>query len=153
MSIEKRLKELGIVLPEPPAAVAAYVPSLRAGDLVFTSGQLPFSQGELQYRGIMGKDLSLDEGAAAARLCMLNALAVLGKELGNLDRIEKIVRLVGYVRCTDDFADQPGVLNGASQLLLDIFGRAGRHTRMALGVNALPLGASVELALTVLVRK
>ena len=153
MSVEKKLKELGIVLPEPPVAVAAYVPCLRAGDLVFTSGQIPFSQGELQYKGVVGKDLSLDEGVAAARLCMLNALAVLKKELGNLDRIEKIVQLLGYVRCTDDFTDQPIVVNGASQLLLDIFGQAGRHTRMALGANALPLGASVELALTVLVRK
>lgn len=149
MSVEMKLRELGLELPDPPAPVASYVPSLQSGQFVFTSGQIPFIDGALEYRGVVGDDLDLEEGREAAQICLLNALAVLKKELGSLDRIDRVVQLVGYVRCTGDFEDQPKVLNGASDLLIELFEDRGKHTRMALGTNALPLGASVELALMV----
>jgi len=152
MSFEEKLHELGITLPEPPAPVAAYVPSLQAGPFVFTSGQLPFRNGMLEYQGVVGKDLDPEQGMEAARICLINALAVLKKELGSLDKIDRIVQLVGYVRCGEDFKDQPRILNGASELLIEIFGEKGKHTRMALGTNALPLGAAVELAIMVSLR-
>ena len=148
MSIETKLEELGITLPEAPAAVAAYQPWIRTGNLIFTSGQLPFRDGQIAYEGKLGVELSQDDGYQAARQCALNAIAQLKAASGNLDKIRKIVRIEGYVHCADGFRGHPQVLNGASDLVAEIFGEKGKHTRLALGINEMPLNAAVQLAMT-----
>ena len=147
MSIETKLEELGITLPEAPAAVAAYQPWIRTGNLIFTSGQLPFRDGQIAYEGKLGAELSQDDGYQAARQCALNAIAQLKAASGNLDKIQKIVRIEGYVHCADGFRGHPQVLNGASDLVAEIFGEKGKHTRLALGINEMPLNAAVQLAM------
>jgi len=149
MSFEHRLKELGIVLPEVAAPVAAYIQAVQVDKLVYTSGQIPFVKGQLIYKGVVGKDLTLEEGYEAARVCVLNALAAVKSLAGSIDNIERIIRLTGYVNSVDGFTDQPKVMNGASEILLQIFGEEGRHARSAIGVNTLPLGAAVEVELIV----
>ena len=144
MSIEARLAELGITLPEPAAPVAAYVPVVIAGGLAHVSGQLPFIDGKL-VTGRLGEDVSLEDGTAAARACGLMILAQLKAALGSLDRVERVVKLGAFVNSTGDFTDQPKVANGASELMADVFGDAGRHARAAVGVPALPLDAAVEV--------
>lgn len=144
-----RLQELGIELPQPPAAIASYVPVVRTGQLAVTSGQLPLLNGALTHTGKVGADLTEQEAAVAARQCALNALAHLKRELGSLDRIERIVKLDGFVQSAPGFSRQPVVINGASDLMLEIFGEAGRHARVAVGVNELPLNAAVEVAVWV----
>lgn len=146
--VEARLKELGLTLPSPPRPVAAYVPSIRTGNLVFVSGQLPLKDGVL-VKGRVGQDLSVEEGYEAARLCVLNALAQVKAELGSLDRVERVVKLVGWVSSAPDFDQQPKVINGASELLEAIFGEKGRHARSAVSAHILPLGAAVEIELIV----
>ncbi len=148
---EERLAELGLELPEPPRPVAAYVPWTRVGELLFTAGQIPVRDGEVVHRGKVGRDLTPQEGYEAARLCCLNALAVVRAAVGDLGRVAAVVRLDGYVNSAPGFTDQPRVLNGASELLLAVFREAGRHARLALGVSELPLDAAVELALLVAV--
>ena len=148
MSIETKLEELSITLPEAPAAVAAYQPWIRTGNLIFTSGQLPFRDGQIAYEGKLGAELSQDDGYQAARQCALNAIAQLKAASGNLDKIKKIVRIEGYVHCADGFRGHPQVLNGASDLVAEIFGEKGKHTRLALGINEMPLNAAVQLAMT-----
>jgi len=148
MSIETKLEELSITLPEAPAAVAAYQPWIRTGNLIFTSGQLPFRDGQIAYEGKLGVELSQDDGYQAARQCALNAIAQLKAASGNLDKIQKIVRIEGYVHCADGFRGHPQVLNGASDLVAEIFGEKGKHTRLALGINEMPLNAAVQLAMT-----
>ncbi|MBT8389806.1 MAG: RidA family protein [Altererythrobacter sp.] len=143
MSIEARLQDLGIVLPEAAAPVASYVPVVVQGGFAHVSGQLPFVDGEL-VTGRLGDDVSLEEGAAAARACGLMILAQL-KAAGVLDRVERVVKLGGFVNSTTEFTDQPKVINGASDLMLDVFGEVGKHARAAVGVPALPLGAAVEV--------
>ncbi|RPF42834.1 enamine deaminase RidA (YjgF/YER057c/UK114 family) [Thermodesulfitimonas autotrophica] len=149
MSIEKRLATLGIMLPEAPRPVAAYVPYVIVDGLVFTAGQLPVVAGKICYTGRVGAELTVEEGREAARLCALNALAVVRAAAGSLDNVVQVVQLTGYVASAPDFFGQPQVLNGASQLMEEIFGEAGRHARVAVGASALPLGAAVELALVV----
>lgn len=144
MSIEARLAELGITLPEPAAPVAAYVPVVIAGGLAHVSGQLPFIDGRL-VTGRLGEDVSVEDGAAAARACGLMILAQLKAALGSLDRVERVVKLGAFVNSAGDFTDHPKVANGASELMADVFGDAGRHARAAVGVPALPLGAAVEV--------
>jgi enamine deaminase RidA (YjgF/YER057c/UK114 family) len=144
MSIEERLAELGIVLPKPAAPVASYVPVVIAGGLAHVSGQLPFIDGEL-VTGRLGDDVGLDRGAQAARACALMILAQLDAALGSLDRVQRIVKLGACVTSTEDFTDQPTVANGASDLMVEVFGDAGRHARSAVGVPVLPLGAAVEV--------
>ena len=144
MSIETRLAELGIVLPEPAAPVASYVPVVVTGNIAHVSGQLPFIEGNL-VTGRLGEDVELDLGVRAARACGLMILAQLKAALGSLDRIERIVKLNAFVASTPDFTDQPKVANGASELLFHVLGPAGRHARSAVGVAALPLGAAVEV--------
>lgn len=151
MSIEERLSELGIVLPEPPAPAAAYVPGIIAGRLAFVSGQLPSVEGQLAAAGKLGRDLTVEEGQAAARIAAINCLGVLKALLGSLDRVEKIVKVTGYVQSADDFCDQHLVVNGASQLLQDVFGSRGQHARAAVGVNSLPLNAACEIELIALI--
>lgn len=144
MSIENRLAELGIVLPEPAAPVASYVPVVIAGNLAHVSGQLPFIDGAL-VTGRLGEDVDLDRGASAARACALMILAQLKAALGSLDKVERIVKLGAFVSSTAGFTDQPKVANGASDLMVEVFGDAGRHARSAVGVPVLPLGAAVEV--------
>ncbi|ABC64912.1 RidA family protein [Erythrobacter litoralis] len=144
MSIEARLNELGIVLPEAAAPVASYVPVVVQGGFAHISGQLPFIDGKL-VTGRLGEDVSLDDGTAAARACGLMILAQLKSALVPLDKVERIVKLGAFVNSTADFIDQPKVANGASELMFDVFGEKGRHARAAVGVPALPLGAAVEV--------
>ena len=151
MSVEDKLKELGLQLPSPPQPAGAYTPAIAAAGLVFVSGQLPLANGEIQYPGMLGRDLDIEAGYAAARLCALNALSVLKAEAGDLDKVS-IVRLGGYVAATNDFTDHPKVINGASDLMADILGTRGVHARLAVGASSLPLGAAVELEVIAVVR-
>ncbi|GAB3198820.1 RidA family protein [Geodermatophilus arenarius] len=146
-----RLAELGIRLPPVAAPVASYVPAVRTGDLVFTSGQLPFVDGGLRRTGKVGGSVDPEDAAADAKLCALNALAAVDNLVG-LDQVARIVRVVGYVASAEGFSGQPRVVNGASELLGKVFGEAGRHARSAIGVAELPLGAPVEIELTVELR-
>lgn len=147
MPYEVVLKELGLELPPPPKPVATYVPAVLAGDLLFVSGVLPVRDGTLLQEGKLGRDLAVEQGYEAARLAMLNALAIVKQELGTLDRVRKIVRLVGHVASAEGFVQQPAVVNGASDLLVRVFGEAGKHARVAVGAAQLPLNAPVELEL------
>ena len=149
--IEARLSELGLALPEPAAPVAAYVPVVVAGGLAHVSGQLPFVDGAL-VKGRLGEDLSVDQGYAAARACGLMILAQLKAALGSLDRVERVVKLGAFVNSTAGFTDQPKVANGASELMVAVFGDAGKHARSAVGVPSLPLGVAVEVDAIVAVR-
>lgn len=152
MSYEAKLKELGIELPEAPKPVAAYVSAVRAGGFVYTSGQITMQQGVLKYVGKVGQDLTVEEGYQAARICALNALSAVRAVAGSLDNIEQIVKVVGFVNSADGFTEQPKVINGASELLRDIFGSAGQHARSAVGANELPLNTAVEIEMIVKVR-
>ena len=149
--IDAKLAELGLVLPEPAAPVAAYVPVVLAGGLAHVSGQLPFIGGAL-VKGRLGEDVSVEQGFAAAQACGLMILAQLKAALGSLSRIERIVKLGAFVSSTADFTDQPKVANGASELMAAVLGEAGRHARSAVGVPVLPLGAAVEIDAIVAVR-
>ena len=147
--VENRLRELGLVLPDAPKPVAAYISAKQSGKLVFTAGQIPMVNGELISKGLLGQDVEIDEANKAARICTLNALAAIQGVIGDLDRIKQIVRVVGYVASVSTFTQQPAVVNGASALLLEIFGENGKHARSAVGMAVLPLNASVEIELTV----
>lgn len=150
-SVEDRLTRLGIVLPVPAAPVAAYVPAVEAGGMLYVSGQLPFADGRLIV-GRLGEDVNLDLGREAARACALMLVAQMKAALGSLDRVERIVKLNIFVNSDARFSEQPKVGDGASTLMVDIFGEAGRHARAAVGVPALPLGAAVEVDAIVAVR-
>ena len=145
--IQARLADLGIVIPDVAAPVASYVPARTTGSLLYTAGQLPFVDGALPQTGKVGAEVSLTDAVELARICTLNALAVAQSELGSLDRVTQIVKVNGFVASTPDFVQQPTVLNGASELLGDIFGDIGRHARATVGVAVLPLDAPVELEL------
>ena len=147
MSYERRLLELNITLPSAPKPVATYVPAVRVGDLLFLSGVLPMQNGQLAYSGKLGREVTSEQGVEASRLALLNALAIAKQELGSLDRIVRVVKVVGYVASAEGFTDQPQVLNGASDLLVNIFGDAGRHARVAIGAAELPRKAAVEIEL------
>jgi enamine deaminase RidA (YjgF/YER057c/UK114 family) len=149
MKIEKKLKELGITLPKPPEPVAAYLPAVRVGDLLFLSGTTCYLDGEVLYTGRVGEELTLEEGYAAARQTALNLLSVIQAMLGDLDRVKRVVKLNGYVNSAREFDRQPEVINGASELLEEVYGERGRHARTALGVSALPSHIPVEIELIV----
>ena len=148
-NVEEKLRQMGLELPEVAAPVAAYVPTVRTGNLVFVSGQIPRVKGEIQYRGHLGSDLSVEDGRAAARLCALNALAAVKKEIGDLDQLRRVVKVTGYVASAAGFTDQPKVVDGASLFLGELLGEKGKHARAAVGVNELPLGVAVELEMIV----
>lgn len=148
-AVENRLGELGVALPEPPPAVANYVGAVTVGNIVWVSGHGPFKDGELVYKGKLGRDVDVETGYQAAQLVMLNALASLKAEIGSLDRVKRIVKLLGMVNSTPDFDRQPEVINGASDLLTRIFGETGKHARSAVGMGALPYGISVEIEMIV----
>ncbi|TKS57892.1 MAG: endoribonuclease [Nitrospira sp.] len=149
MSYERQLKQLGIELPGAPKPVANYVPVVRVGDLLFLSGVLPSRDGQLILTGKLGQALSIDQGMEAAKVAVLNALAIIRSEVGSLDRVKHIVKMVGHIASAPGFTDQPQVLNGASDLLVAIFGEAGRHARVAVGAAELPRQAPVEIELIV----
>ena len=143
---EENIKKLGIKISEPPDAVANYIPYKIIGKTMYVSGQGPVKDGQLVYKGKVGETLSIEEGIKAAELCCINIVANLKKGInGNWDHLDSFVKLGGFVNCKDDFTEQPKIINGASDLLVKIFGEKGRHTRFAVGSNSLPLGMSVEI--------
>jgi enamine deaminase RidA (YjgF/YER057c/UK114 family) len=152
MSFEARVRELGLAVPEVARPVAAYVPAVRHGDLLFVSGQLPSVSGQLRYKGKVGREVSPEDGYQAARLCALNALGAVRAELGSLDGVVRVLRVCGFVNSAPGFTGQPGVLNGASELLGQVFGEAGRHARVAVAAPELPLDAAVEVEFLFAVR-
>jgi enamine deaminase RidA (YjgF/YER057c/UK114 family) len=152
MRIADRLIELGITLPVPPAPVAAYLPAVQSGQLLFVSGQIPLRDGQMVYTGKCGATVTLATAQEAAILCTVNLLAQAQAALGSLEQVERVVQLTGFVACTPDFTAQPQVINAASDLLAAIFGEAGRHARVAVGAPALPLDAAVEIAAIFAVR-
>lgn len=145
MSYEARLAELGLTLPPAPRPVATYVPVVQTGNLLVVSGQVPVENGRVVRPGKVGAEVSVEEGQELARLCVLNGLAQVRQALGSLDRVARVVRVAGYVASASGFTQQPQVINGASDLLVAIFGEAGRHARVAVGVAELPLGCAVEV--------
>ncbi len=149
MDYEKKLQSLGLTLPAPPKPVATYVPAVRSGNLLFLSGMIPMVEGKMAMVGKLGKELTVEQGQQAARITLLNALAVIKAEIGSLDGMKRIVRIGVHVASAEGFTQQPAVANGASDLLVQIFGEAGRHARLALGAAELPLGAAVELEMIV----
>ena len=149
MSFEAKLKELGVTLPDPPKPVANYVPVVRVGDLLFLSGVLPSRDGQLVMIGKLGQNLSIEQGMEASCIAVLNGLSIIQSEAGSLDRVKRIVKMVGHIASAPGFTDQPQVLNGASDLLVSLFGEAGRHARVAVGAAELPRQAPVEIELIV----
>src|SRR5579859_658186 len=143
-SISQKLTDLNIALPDAAAPAANYVPFVQSGALLFISGQLPFDQGQLIHKGRLGETVSLEDGYKAARQCAINIIAQI-RAAGGLEKVRRIVRLGGFVNSTADFTDQPKVVNGASDLFVEVFGDAGRHARAAVGVPSLPLGVAVEV--------
>ena len=147
--VEARLAALGLTVPEVVVPLAAYIPAVRTGNLVFTSGQLPMIDGALAANGKVGDTVTPEEAAELAKVCALNAIAAVRSVVGDLDKVVRVVKVVGFVASTPDFTGQPGVVNGASNLLKEAFGDAGVHARSAVGVAALPLNAPVEVEMVV----
>ncbi|MGD1008207.1 MAG: RidA family protein [Ignavibacteriaceae bacterium] len=150
--VEDKIKELGLQLPEAPKPLAAYVSAVKVDNLVFTSGQLPIENGVLKIKGKIGSQLNEEEGIKAAEICTLNCLSVIKGVIGSLDKIEQVVKLTAFVNCADYFTSQPKIANGASELLVKIFGDKGKHARSAIGVSELPLDAPVEIEMLVKVK-
>ncbi|MFC1410806.1 RidA family protein [Streptacidiphilus sp. N1-12] len=148
-AVESKLAEMGLTLPEVVPPLASYVPAVRTGEYVFTSGQLPMVGGKLALTGKVGAEVTAEEAKEQARICALNALAAVKSVIGDLDRIEQVVKVVGFVASASDFTGQPGVVNGASELLGEVLGAAGVHARSAVGVAVLPLDAPVEVEIQV----
>lgn len=148
----EKLNSLKIMLPAAPRPVAAYVPGVLVDGWIYISGQLPFVAGELQYKGKVGLDITVEQGYDAAKICALNCLAVAADLAGNIDRVERVVKVTGFVNSAQGFTGQPLVINGASELLGNIFGEAGAHARAAVGVSELPLNAPVEIEMVLKIR-
>jgi len=144
-SIENRLKQLEIELTTPPKAVANYLPAIQQGEMIYVSGQIPLSNGSVLYTGQLGKDVDIETGQQAARLCAINVLSQVKALIKDLERIEQCVRLGGFISCTPEFYDHAQVMNGASDLIVDVFGDKGRHCRAAVGCASLPLNSVVEV--------
>lgn len=144
-AIETRLTDLGISLPDAAAPAANYVPYVRTGNQLFISGQLPMDAGKIAFTGKLGGDVSVEDGKAAAKICAINLLAQAKAATGNLDKVVRLVKIVGFVNSTAEFTDQPQVINGASDFLVDAMGDAGRHARSAVSAASLPFGAAVEI--------
>lgn len=145
MTIEERLKELGITLPPAPQPLGAYLPFVKSGNLLFLSGILPLREGRLIRTGRVGESLTIEEAREEARQVIINALSIVKAAVGDLDLISRCIKLNGYIASSPDFTEQPSVLNAASELLYEIFGEKGRHTRVAIGVNVLPLDSPIEI--------
>jgi len=152
MEVEKKLAELGLTLPPSPSPVANYVPAVRSGNLLFVSGHGPayVKDGKIEYiRGKLGRELTVEEGYQAAKHVMLNILQSIKGVVGDLDKVRRVVKVLGFVNCTEDFPDQPKVINGASDLLVALYGERGRHARSAVGMQQLPFGIAVEIEMVV----
>ena len=147
--IEKRLKELGIIIPNAPKPAGSYIPVVLSGKLAFVSGQIPIKDGQVVYQGKVGDTQSIDDAQEAAKLCVINGLAQIEAYCGTLDNLEKIIKISGFVNSTKDFTEHPKVINAASDLLMKIFDEKGRHSRIAIGVSSLPLNATVEIDMLV----
>ena len=147
--IEKRLKDLGISIPNAPKPAGSYVPIVLTGKLAFVSGQIPIKDGQVVYQGKVGDTQSIDDAQEAAKLCVINGLAQIEAYCGTLDNLEKIIKISGFVNSTKDFTEHPKVINAASDLLMKIFDEKGRHSRIAIGVSSLPLNATVEIDMVV----
>ncbi|MCZ7603675.1 MAG: RidA family protein [Melioribacteraceae bacterium] len=147
--LEEKLKDLGIEIPEAPMPLASYIPSTIVGNLVYTAGQVPLINGKLKNAGLVGRDISMADAQEAAKTCAINCLGAVKKAIGDLNKIKRIVKLTVFVASEDGFVDQPKVANGASDLLVEIFGENGKHVRSAVGVTALPLNAPVEIEMIV----
>jgi enamine deaminase RidA (YjgF/YER057c/UK114 family) len=145
MKIEEKLTQMGLALPTPAAPAGNYVGAVQAGNLLFVSGHGPRHQGEAYITGKVGRDLTTEQAYEAAKVVMLNCLASVKREIGDLDRVKRIVKLLGMVNCTEDFTEQPKVINGASDLLVALYGDAGRHARSAVGMQQLPMSIPVEI--------
>lgn len=143
--MEDKLASLGITLPSPPVPAGSYVPVVVSHSFAFVAGQIPSEEGQVKFKGKVGRDITIEAGQRAARLCAINALAQLKSALGSLDRIKRVVKVTGFVNCDPSFTDQPKVVNGASDLLVLVFGEAGKHARAAVGVSSLPLDSAVEV--------
>ena len=151
MRIEQELEKLGFALPT-PKPVAAYVPAVRSGNLVFTAGQGPMVDGTPKFTGKLGRDLTEEQGYQAAQICAVNCLACVKSLVGDLDKVEQVIKVLGFVACVDGFTRQPWVINGASELLIKLYGDRGKHARSAIGTNQLPLDIPVEVEIVVRVR-
>jgi enamine deaminase RidA (YjgF/YER057c/UK114 family) len=149
LKIESRLAEIGVILPDVPKPVASYVPAVRSGNLLFLSGQLCTVDGELKYRGKVGKEVSLEDACEAAKAAAINSLTVIKQQIGSLDKVKRIVKVVGYVASDPNFSEQPKVVNGTSDFLVEVFGEKGSHARSAVGVASLPLNVPVEVEMIV----
>lgn len=145
--IDEKLALLGITLPTPPVPAGSYIPAVKTGNLIFISGQIPMQEGRVQFKGQVPTTISVEEAQKAARLCIINVLTQLKANLGTLDKISKIVRVSGFVNSTPEFSEHPKIINSASDLLFEIFGEKGKHTRIAVGVSSLPLNSAVEIDL------
>lgn len=145
--IDEKLASLNITLPTPPKPAGSYIPVVKTGNMVFVSGQIPMKDGQVQFKGQVPTSISVEEAQSAARLCIINVLAQLKSELGTLDKISKIVRVSGFVNSSQEFYEHPKIINAASDLLFEIFGEKGKHTRIAVGVASLPLNSAVEIDL------
>ena len=143
--IEEKLSSLNISLPIPPKPAGSYIPVVRTGNLIFVSGQIPIKDGVVQFQGKVPTSISIEDAQKAARLCIINVLAQIKSEIGTLDKISKIVKVSGFVNSSPEFTEQPKIINAASDLLFEIFGQGGKHTRIAVGVASLPLNSSVEI--------
>ena len=149
MKIEAKLAQMGLTLPAPGPAAGNYIGAVQVGNLLFVSGHGPRRQGGLYMTGKVGRDLTTEQAYEAARVVMLNCLATVQRELGDLDRVQRIVKLLGMVNCTEEFTEQPKVINGASDLLVELYGEAGRHARSAVGMQQLPMNIPVEIEMIV----
>lgn len=152
MNPEAKLAELGLTLPPPPAAAGSYVPTVRTGNLLFCAGTIPMLNGQMTHTGQVGKEQTIESGRKAAEVCVLNTLANIKAALGSLDRVARVVMVNGFVNAVDGFTDSPAVINGASDLLVAVFGEAGKHARAAVAVNGLPRGSTAEVQLVVEVK-
>ena len=150
--IDEKIKHLGLSLPVAPKPLAAYIPALQVDNLVFTAGQLPSIDGELKFKGKVGAEVNDTDGSKAAEICALNCLSVIKSVIGDLDLVERIIKLTVFVNSADGFSSQPKIANGASELIVKIFGESGKHVRSAVGVNELPLNAPVEIEMIVKIK-
>lgn len=150
---EEKLKELGIEIPEAPKPLASYIPAAISGNLIYTAGQVPLEGGKLNYTGLVGKDISIEDAQKAAKVCAINCLSVIKSVIGDLNKIERILKLTVFVASSDGFVDQPKVANGASDFIVEVFREKGKHVRSAVGVSGLPINAPVEIEMIAELKK
>ena len=149
MKYEQRIHECGYMLPSVAEVLGVYVPAVRAGDVLFLAGVIPEVDDELKYKGKLGKELAIKDGREAAKICVLNALSAIKDCIGDLDKVKRFIRVIGYINSAPGFTEQPKVLDGASEFLVEIFGEKGKHARLAIGVAELPVNAPIELEMIV----